>query len=232
MRIVPGLALAGLMVIGIVVGEQVSPEPHHVLLVGDSIMRQTGPALDAELDGSFAVHNRGVNNSGYLTPDFYDWERVLSGFEAKFQPDTVVMLAIGNYVPEGDEGLDQRWLAPDGSPVDHDSAAFGREWGAATDRLLDDLVATNPDVEVILVLPPPMPTDRTQSIVDGLRTAYQEVGDRRAEVTVVDSYVALAGRRDGFVGRYRTGDAVHLNEQGQRRLARLIAPTVEAAAER
>ena len=51
------------------------PPPLDVLLVGDSIMKSTGPALAHQLGSRYRVHNEGVNGSGLLTPDVFDWPR-------------------------------------------------------------------------------------------------------------------------------------------------------------
>jgi hypothetical protein len=44
-----GLVVLGLLALGVGVGEALTPSTEHVLLVGDSIMRQTGPALSRQL---------------------------------------------------------------------------------------------------------------------------------------------------------------------------------------
>ena len=68
-----------------------------VLLVGDSIMRSTGPALAHQLGDRCRVHNEGVNGSGLLTPGVFPWPRHLAASLNRFDPDLVVMLFIGNY---------------------------------------------------------------------------------------------------------------------------------------
>ena len=73
------------------------PPPRDVLLVGDSIMKSTGPALADQLGDRYRVHNEGVNGSGVLTPDVFDWPAQLPASLNQFDPDVVVMLFIGNY---------------------------------------------------------------------------------------------------------------------------------------
>ena len=70
---VVGLVVLGLLAVGVGVGEALTPSTEHVLLVGDSIMRQTGPALTRQLGDEYTVHNEGVNGSGLLTPAVFDW---------------------------------------------------------------------------------------------------------------------------------------------------------------
>src|SRR4029453_6969187 len=63
----------------------------HVLLVGDSIMRQTGPALERQPGAGYLFHNEAVNGSGLLTPAVFDWPAHLTRSLRRFRPDIVVM---------------------------------------------------------------------------------------------------------------------------------------------
>src|SRR6187401_1059096 len=70
--------------------------PERVLLVGDSVMNQTGAALTNILRDD-DVRNEGVNGSGLLTPDYLDWPAQLRRLLDRFDPDVVVFLFVGNF---------------------------------------------------------------------------------------------------------------------------------------
>ena len=98
-----------LLAVGVATWLSIEDEPD-VLLVGDSIMRQTGPALTEGLPDR-EVDNRGVNGSGLLNPQVYDWVDRLPGLVAQSRPEATVVLFIGNYAPE-----EAWWIGADGSP--------------------------------------------------------------------------------------------------------------------
>ncbi|HYF46275.1 MAG TPA: hypothetical protein VD926_08710, partial [Acidimicrobiales bacterium] len=128
------------------------PEPERVLLVGDSLLRQTGPALADRLGPGYAVRNIAVNGSGLLTPRFHDWPARVADELGAITPDLVVVEFVGNYTGDPD-GL---WRSADGRVVATiEDPAFSREWGRRTDALMRSVEPTG--AAVVLVLPPPMP---------------------------------------------------------------------------
>lgn len=223
--------MLALLAVGVVVGEALTPSTEHVLLVGDSIMRQTGPALDHRLGDEFTVHNEGVNGSGLLTPAVFDWPDRLDQELARTDPDVVVVLFIGNYTDDPEEF----WTTAAGRSVrEVGSDAFSREWGRQADAAMAAIAET--DAEVVLVLPPPMATAELQDVVDALRAEYERVAERWPQVSLVDAGAAVGGpdgewvaelpTADGRVLAVRVPDTVHLAEYGQRLLAREIAPVI------
>jgi hypothetical protein len=230
-----GLLVLALLAVGVGVGEALTPPTDHVLLVGDSIMRQTGGAMARQLGDGWTVHNEGVNGSGLLTPAFFDWDAQLAESLARTDPDVVVFLFIGNYTADPA----QFWQTAQGREVrDTGSAAFAREWGRQADEAMAMIAETG--AEVVLVLPPPMPTDDLQAVVDHLRAEYEGLAQRWPFIRLVDATTALGGPGGEWVGHMetvggdllpvRTGDAVHLAPHGQRLLAREIVPAVREAA--
>jgi hypothetical protein len=222
-----GVAVLALLAVGVAAGEALTPPTEHVLLVGDSIMRQTGPALTRQLGEGYAVHNEGVNGSGLLTPGIFDWPDQLEQDLARTDPDVVVVLFIGNYTDDPAEF----WTTPEGRRVrTMGSVAFSREWGRQADAVVGTIVESG--AQVALVLPPPMATDDLQAVVDALRVEYERVASRWSEVTLVDAAEAVGGPDGGWVetkqtpdGRVlpvRVPDTVHLAVHGQRLLAREI----------
>ncbi len=231
MRRAGGLAVLALLAVGVGVGQAMTPADQHVLLVGDSIMRQTGPSLAHQLGDDWSVHNEGVNGSGLLTPGFFDWPDHLEQDLQRTDPDVVVVLFIGNYTD--DPGA--FWHTAEGREVrDIGSAAFAREWGREADRAIATIAES--DARVVLVLPPPMPNGPLQDVVDALRAEYERVAERWDIVRLADAASALGGPDGEWVGFKQTsggetlpvgvGDGVHLAPFGQRLLAREIIPEI------
>jgi uncharacterized protein len=231
-----GLLALTLLAAGVGVGQVTTSNEQHVLLVGDSIMRQTGDALDHQLGDGWRIHNDGVNGSGLLTPDYFDWSDILEQDLARTDPEVVVFLFIGNYTDDPSE----LWQADDGSTVgDVSSPAFAREWGQEVDAAMATIAEAS-DAEVVMVLPPPMATPELQGVADALRREYRRAAERWPFIRLVDSVPVLGGPDGEWVGfketaggdvlPVRTGDGVHLARQGQRLLARAIAVAVEGQA--
>jgi hypothetical protein len=217
--------------VGIATWLSVRDEPD-VLLVGDSVMRQTGPALDDELPG-YEVDNRGVNGSGLLSPQVYDWVERLPGLLAQTRPEATVVLFIGNYAQEKD-----RWIGPDGAPVAPDSAAFFSEWRSQAEEVVTMLEASGTDI--YWVLPPPVASEVGNETILGLREVYRDLAADHPQMTLVDAASPLTDGTgefkwsvpDGAGGelQLRVGDGVHLAPEGARRLAEQIAAAVLAGA--
>ena len=198
-----------------------------VLLVGDSIMRSTGPALAHQLGARWRVHNEGVNGSGLLTPGVFPWPRHLAASLNRFDPDVVVMLFIGNYTADPA----QKWIGADGRRVpDIYARSFAREWGRQAERFVTQMIPSGADV--VLVLPPPMISARVQIVIDRLRAEYRAVASRHPEVTLADATTAVGGPNGEWVAtrptasggwaRVRVADTVHLARHGQGLVAREI----------
>lgn len=219
------LTLVGLLV------TRLLAEPAHVLLAGDSILRQTGPKLDETFGREVAVDNAALNNSGLLTPGFVDWTARLEDQLAEGDPEAVVFLFIGNYT-DTDYATDA-----DGNPILKNTPEFFAAWGREADRLMQVLEDQGSDAEVYWVLPPPQYTEVNQITTAGLRAEYQALAERWPQITLIDANDALAGpngeylasttNRHGDVVPLRVPDTVHLTDVGARRLARVIHDAVD-----
>lgn len=222
-----GAAVLALVGLGMATWLSVRHEPD-VLLVGDSIMRQTGPPIEAQLS-DHEVENRGVNGSGLLSPQVYDWVDRLPGLLAQAQPEATVVLFIGNYSEEADW-----WMGPDGTPVAPNTPAFFREWRAQAEVVVAMLEAAGTDI--YWVLPPPVASEAGQLTITGLRAVYENLADEHPSVTLVDGAPPLTEGTGRFTwsvtdpqGRpvqLRAGDGVHLAAAGADRLAQEIAAAV------
>jgi hypothetical protein len=221
------LAVAALVGIGVVAWWRAADKAD-VLLVGDSIMRQTGPALAEELPDR-EVENRGVNGSGLLNPQVYDWVERLPGLLAQTRPEATVVLFIGNYAPE-----EEWWIGADGEPVPPNTPEFFAEWREQAELVVDRLEAAGTDI--YWVLPPPVVTDESNETVDGLRQVNRDLAADHPGIILVDASPPLtdgAGRfvvtvpdGEGGMLELRVGDGVHLGDEGARRLAAQIAAAI------
>ncbi len=207
-----------------------APEPTRVLLAGDSIMRQTGPALEGLFGPGVTVANEAVNGSGLLTPGQVDWVARLQQLVVDDDPDVVVVLFIGNYTDT------DYWIADDGQPVMQDSLAFFSLWAAQADRVMEVLESS--DADVYWVLPPPEFTPQNAEITTGLRQVYTELAGRWPRIHLIDANDALAGPSGeyldsvtgpgGEVVPLRAPDTVHLTDAGASRLADTIHGAIDA----
>lgn len=206
----------------------VATEEPDILLVGDSIMRQTGPELDRVLPDQ-EIDNRGVNGSGLLNPQVYDWVERLPSLLARDRPEATVVLFIGNYAVEG-----EWWTDRAGNPVPPNTEAFFAEWRAEAEkvvRLLEDA-----GTDIYWVLPPPVLSPEGTETVNGLRAVYRDLASAHPSVTLVDAAVPLGDDTGAFIGEttasdgsvvvLRSGDGVHLAEGGARRLAVHLAEAI------
>jgi hypothetical protein len=199
--------------------------PRRVLLVGDSVLSQTGPPLARALPDD-DVRNEAVSGSGLLTPEYVDWPTELRRLLDRFQPDVVVFLFVGNF----DLGTGETFTTADGQTIDDRAdPAFDRAWRVQAQRMTEQ--AEEAGAEVVWVLPPPMRDRDDQAVVDGLRQGYTEVVDEVGG-SLVDANEALADDQGRFLGADEDGtplrvpDGVHLAPGGARRLAEVIADQI------
>lgn len=142
--------------------------PPRVLLVGDSIMVQSGTAAADELRAAGAeVVEAGISGSGLLTG--WDWVAGAGDLVATHHPDAVAVLFVGNYFPpyvldeQGEEILP-------GSPGYYDL------WESRADGLMAELTVEG--AEVLWVSPPPMADPGADHMTRGIWERFVDVADR------------------------------------------------------
>jgi hypothetical protein len=213
-----------------------------VLLIGDSIMRQSGEYVEEALEArpdidNVNVKNAGKNGTGLLTPALYDWHQQADDMIQKYEPDIVVVLFIGNYT------TDDLYLQPDGTPVEGYTPAFFDAWGAEADALME--IITADDAAVWWVQPPPMIEGEGSRRVAELRATHDELAARWPGTGLIDGTAVLAGPDGGFASELpdangqpkavRLSDTVHLTAFGSQLLggamADAIGPTLAEAAD-
>ena len=148
----------------------VATDEPDLLLVGDSIMRQTGSALEGA-SSEFEIRNRAANGSGLLNPDVYDWVGAMPEVLHRYHPRAIVILFIGNYADPA-----HRWRDDQGRPIDKNTPEFFRAWAEQTDELLD-IIERESDADVYLVLPPPMALPGNQETLDGIRRLERQLAE-------------------------------------------------------
>jgi hypothetical protein len=205
-----------------------------VLLIGDSIMVQSGPFVGDAVArqpgvGTLKTKVEAINGTGLLTPGLTDWQAKASELIDRYQPKVVVVLFIGNYT---DTDL---WTGADGRPVPNEYGPdFYREWGAQAEKLTATLSSRGATVD--WVLPPPLAGDEGARREGLMRQTYTELAQRVPSVGLIDGRAALGGddgewvwRRPGVDGgevTVRAADSVHLTDDGGRLMARQMAETV------
>jgi hypothetical protein len=206
-----------------------------VLLIGDSIMNQSGDYVQAQLRkqqglDDIEVQKDAVNGSGLLTPKLYDWQSKAEELVKETKPKVVVVLFIGNYTE-----TDLFPASSDGHPIPNTyQADFFTEWGLQAKKLTQVLQANGARVD--WVLPPPLKGAEGERREKLMRETYLELARQVPGVGLIDGRVALGGgageftfKRQGIDGSEQTvrqGDAVHLTEAGGQLLARQIALAV------
>ncbi|MET0160595.1 MAG: GDSL-type esterase/lipase family protein [Acidimicrobiales bacterium] len=202
-----------------------SDGPTRVLLVGDSVMRQLGPALADQLPDDVRVRNEAVSGSGLLSPWFVDWPRNLDRVLDRYDADVVVFLFVGNY----DLGGPREFETASGERIpDRTSPLFFRAWRAKAEQMTERAAE---EADVTWILPPPMSGPDGQAVVDGLRADYRQVAEDTG-AGLIDAYDVLARPDGAFLGEapgpdgapvpLRSPDGVHLARAGAARLATLV----------
>ncbi|MEZ5144008.1 MAG: hypothetical protein R2726_16035 [Acidimicrobiales bacterium] len=225
------LALALALVAAPLAGCALFDKKVDVLLIGDSIMNQSAPAVQDQLRlqpglEDIKVHTEAVNGSGLMTPGVYDWLGEAQGLIDTYQPKIVVVLFVGNYT---DTDL---FVGADGTPIPNDyGQRFYAEWGRQAATLTTTLQSKG--AQVYWVLPPPFLSDEGARRNNLMRQTYVDLARAKPGVGLVDGRQALGGPQgefewklpgiDGKDVTVRQGDSLHLSEEGGELMARKIA---------
>lgn len=201
-----------------------------MLVVGDSLSISLGEQLEKALAGAPGLDYTwdGTRSTGLTRPDLLNWPQHLAELTARLGPDLVVIMLGANdtmpvELPEGGRALF-------GDP------AWGPAYAAKARELLAICRRANPRVAVYWVGVPSMgePTlaEGVRRINAVLRAMCADAGCR-----FIDTHAAFSDDEDRFSRHardaatgdtvaVRTGDAVHLTEQGARLLAGLVLETL------
>jgi hypothetical protein len=193
-----------------------------VALIGDSIMFQSSCSIAESLAGvGITTSRHGVSGTGLLAGA--DWVAEARRIVEAEKPDIVVAIFVGNYI-----GTPVRDAA--GNVVQRDTPEFFSRWQQRAEMLSQ--VVRDGGAELYWVSPPPIgvaPLAAASRLFEG----YEKIPDDH----VLHSGEALAGPEGQEVGAkescgevrfIRTGDAVHLTDDGARIYGQQIAHDLTA----
>jgi hypothetical protein len=196
--------------------------PLRVLVVGDSVMFDTEPALRAALAaaGPSRVESRSVFGFGLSRPEYYDWRAKWPRFVSEARPDAVVVM-VGPF-DTGPQRVRGRTLVPG-------TAAFAAWYGGLVEEAHSILTASG--ARVFWVGTPWQRASGTRERVAAVNDVFRTVASRAGSV-YIDSARRLAGRDGdyrefaagpgGRVVRWRKTDGVHLCPDGAARVASAV----------
>ncbi|MFN8036686.1 MAG: hypothetical protein U0V73_12200 [Acidimicrobiia bacterium] len=202
------------------------PASPRVLLVGDSMMWQLAPAIEARLAAAGIAARADVRSTTSPVGPF-DWQGRFRGLVDAYRPDVVVGLFLGDLAPG--------YVDDQGDPVTIDSQHHYDLLGAAINEATTHLRSRG--AHVLWVIGPRAAQPATEQRLEVLEALYEGVVDRSGgAVTVVDGFAALAGADGGYAfslpdasGRpvpMRLPDGLHLSAAGVDRLAGVIVAAV------
>lgn len=199
-------------------------DPLRVLVVGDSLSGQLGPAMADELNGlPAAVTVDEEVGTGLARPDVVDWPSRLTEETARIQPEVVVLIFGGN--DNQDLRTADGWVY-----ISHFD-----EWKLEYQRRIAQImnIVSAPGRSVLWVGLPVMDRPKLQAVVPTINELIQaEAAARPGLVTYVDpnqvlaapdgSYAAYLPDGNGGQVRVREGDGVHPTRAGAARIARQL----------
>ncbi len=234
------LATSAVLVATLISEADPGDEPVQVLLIGDSIMNQSGLFLEGALADRtggipIEVHNKGVNGSGLLTPQLYDWQAEAGRLVEEIQPDVVVVLFVGNYTAT------ELYVNEAGLEVVGYTDQFFESWEREARELQQTIAVSGADI--YWVNPPPMLKEEGEQRVVEFRMIHRRIAEDWTGTVLIDGTEALSTGEGGYAwelpdetGRLeqvRTIDSVHLTRHGAQLLAaemaRQIAPSAVVA---
>jgi hypothetical protein len=222
---IPFLALTGLA-LAVTIGRAETPAAASpVLLLGDSMMRLPGQAMERELARlpGIEAHSFSGIGTGLARLDAFDWLGKIDELCAEHRPKVaVVALGANDRQPMKLPGL--------GEVVQPGSAQWNEEYAARIGQAMDRLAAGGCD-RIIWLLLPPMRDSVVDAFAQNVNQAIGAEAARRPGVTAHDFTPLVADRRTGGYTdrimdpqtaaaiRVRDPDGIHLTPDGARLLA-------------
>lgn len=204
---------------------QAPPMRYHIMMVGDSLMEDLGPAthrafkqrkgLDFVVSAKFST--------GLCRPDFFDWPAHMREVVAKRKPDLVIFFIGAN---DGLSIKEGKKLTPTG----------GENWRAAYARKMDEVVgiARGTGAEVIWVELPAI-GGRYNKLLHETQKAQREYCESHGLITLQTDPLlsgewgkfAPFGSYRGKTVRLRRPDDTHLTPDGNRKVLDALMPIIE-----
>jgi hypothetical protein len=199
-----------------------------VLMVGDSMMRVLGIAMEKEFKaaGIQPASSQASLGSGLIRGETFDWYAKIAALMAERKPATVIVLI----------GINDRQaiLTPEKKMLTCGTEEWREAYGKAVGRFMDAILAGGAR-RVIWLLAPDMRDEIQQEHADTLNAVFMKeaaVETRRNKVTLFDLRSAIArhpGKYTQFVMSptgsalsVRDADGIHFSMIGGQRVAQAV----------
>lgn len=204
--------------------KETPPALSPVLMLGDSMMRLPGQAMERELSRMPGIQARAFSGigTGLARLDAFDWLAKIDELCAEFHPK-VAVVALG----ANDR---QPMLLPDSNLARPGTPEWNAEYAARIGQAMDRLMAGGCE-RVIWLLLPPMRDAVVDAFAQGVNQAIVTEAAQRPGVIAYDFTRLVADRRTGGYTdrvmdphtaaaiRVRDPDGIHLTPDGARMLA-------------
>jgi hypothetical protein len=198
------------------------PGVDRVMLIGDSIMDEASCAVGLSLAGlGVETYRHAVGGSGLLNSRV-DWVTSAQALLAAEDPDVVVAVFVGNYLPPAGDTTEGR--------IEISTPAFFTAWQQRAEELSRVVRASG--AKMYWVSPPPIalpPLNHAQRLFDGYRTIEGDHFLNAGSSLGGDDGAQIADTSTcGRLRTIRTSDTVHLTDDGARIYGQMIAHELSA----
>jgi len=202
-----------------------------VLMVGDSMMRLLGVAMEKELKAANIQPASSYTSlgSGLARIDAFDWFAKVDSLMGEFKPDTVVVAVGTNDRQTLKDSTDQA--------VQYGTPEWKVEYGKRIGRIMDGLIKGGAKRVVWLLLPDMKePVHQEYAIFVNQIIIQESLNESRKEKVFLFDMRPLLTRKPGTFALYvmapngaaltvRDADGVHLTKPGAERVAAAIVKT-------
>lgn len=204
-----------------------NPVHYKIMLMGDSLMEDLGPATHRALRERQGLHFllAARYSTGLTRPDYFNWPENMERVVNEKRPDLIVVFMGAN----------------DAMPIRHNKKvvhpAYGAPWCEAYTVKMNEIfdVARRYGSEIIWVGLPPMGSryaKQLQQTGETQRSACEERGIEFLDTTPVfgdenGQFRAFITDANGNTVRIRRTDKEHLSPQGNKLLVELLLPAIE-----
>jgi hypothetical protein len=213
-------------------------DPLRLWIGGDSLAGSLGPAL-GKMAGDTGVVQPYFDSrvsSGLTNPTFFDWPAHAEKEMERLNPEVAVFIIGANdYLAPRNRASSGTSNAPAAPTTVAPDEPWRVDYEARVEGMLKMLEA--PGRTVIWVGPPPFENERDNDGVAQINEVDKAVVARHRDVVYVDDYALFLGTDGKYADKLpdetgnlvlvRSGDGVHLTEDGARRLARAVYALVD-----
>jgi hypothetical protein len=198
--------------------------------IGDSIGEDLGFGLGDLFTGDHSVHllQEGVEDTGLVQPNYYNWPGHLQEYLDKYKPGAVVIMMGAN---------DDQNMNVNGQVYTPLSSGWVKAYTARVDVLMEESIAAGAHV-IWVGLPPMGGGNITNPFVRQVNAIYLAQARRHPGVTFFPSWNVLASPKGKFTiylkingseVAIRSTDGVHLDPAGWDLLAQALVKPMQTA---